>query len=64
MILAELLTTTIVDDSGKAEDSFQTLLLDDSGREIRINKGDSVIPDAANAICLPDNATIATSRNP
>ena len=59
MILAELLTTTIVDDSGKAEDSFQTLLLDDSGREIRINKGDSVIPDAANAICLPDNATIA-----
>src|SRR5437660_5350733 len=27
MILAELLTTTIVDDSGKAEDSFQTLLL-------------------------------------
>src|SRR5467141_4347452 len=59
MILAELLTTTIVDDSGKAEDSFQTLLLDDSGREIRINKGDSVIPDAANATCLPDNATIA-----
>jgi len=59
MILAELLTTTIVDDSGKAEDSFQTLLLDDSGREIRINKGDSVIPAAANAICLSDNATIA-----
>ena len=59
MILAELLTTTIVDDSGKAEDSLQTLLLDDSGREIHINKGDSVIPDAANSICLPDNATIA-----
>ncbi len=59
MILAELLTTTIVDDSGKAEDSFQTLLLDDSGKEIRINKGDSVIPDAANSTCLPDNATIA-----
>jgi len=59
MILAELLTTTIVDDAGKAEDSFQTLLLDDSGKEIRINKGDSVIPDAANSTCLPDNATIA-----
>jgi hypothetical protein len=59
MILAELLTTTIVDDSGKAEDSFQTLLLDDSGKEIRINKGDSVILDAANSTCLPDNATIA-----
>jgi len=59
MILAELLTTTIVDDSGKAEDSFQTLLLDDSGKEIHINKGDSVILDAANSTCLPDNATIA-----
>src|SRR6202171_1379567 len=59
MILAELLTTTIVDDSGKAEDSFQTLLLDDSGKEIRINKGDSVILDAANSTCLPDNAPIA-----
>jgi len=59
MILAELLTTTIVDDAGKAEDSFQTLLLDDSGKEIRINKGDSVILDAANSTCLPDNATIA-----
>ncbi len=40
MILAELLTTTVVDDSGKAEDSFQTMLFDDSGHEIRINKGD------------------------
>src|SRR5712664_1302906 len=59
MILAEFLTTTVVDDSGKAEDSFQTLLLDDSGREIHINKGDSLLPDAANATWLPDNATIA-----
>ncbi len=59
MILAELLTTSVVDDTGKTEDSFQTLLLEDSGKEIRINKGDSVIPDAANATWLPDNATIA-----
>src|SRR6266566_375785 len=58
-ILAQLLTTTVLDDTGKTEDSIQTLLLDDSGREIRINKGDSVIPDAANATWLPDNATIA-----
>src|SRR6266446_10171955 len=58
-ILVQLFTTTVVDDSGKAEDSFQTLLLDDSGKEIRINKGDSVIPDAANAAWLSDNATIA-----
>jgi WD40-like Beta Propeller Repeat len=58
-ILAQFLTTTVLDDAGKTEDSFQTLLLDDSGREIRINKGDSVIPDAANATWLPDNSTIA-----
>jgi hypothetical protein len=59
MILAELLTTTVVDDSGRAEDSFQTMLFDDSGREIRINKGDNVILDAAAPFFLPDNATIA-----
>jgi hypothetical protein len=59
MILAELLTTTVVDDSGKTEDSFQTMLFDDAGHEIHIAKGDSVIPDAANPFFLPDNATIA-----
>jgi dipeptidyl aminopeptidase/acylaminoacyl peptidase len=59
LILAQLLTTTVVDDSGKAEDSVETMLFDDSGHEIRINKGGNVIPDAANATWLPDNATIA-----
>src|SRR6266478_5526250 len=58
IILAELLTTTVVDDSGKAEDSFQTLLLDDSGKEIHIAKGDSLIPDAADPFFLPDSVTI------
>ena len=57
-LLAELYTTTVLDDSGKTEDSFQTMVYDDSGREIRINKGDNVIPDAANPFFLPDNATI------
>ena len=58
LILAGLLTTTVVDDSGKTEDSFMTLLLDDSGHEIRVAKGDSVIPDAADPFFLPDNITI------
>jgi hypothetical protein len=58
LILAGLLTTTVVDDSGKVEDSFVTLLLDDGGHEIRIAKGDSVIPDAADPFFLPDNVTI------
>lgn len=56
LILAQLLTTTVVDESGKAEDSFMTLLLDDSGREIHIAKADSVIPDAANAVWSSDSA--------
>ena len=58
-ILAELFTTTVLDDNGKTEDSFQTMVYDDSGHEIHINKGDNVIPDAADPFFLPDNATIA-----
>jgi dipeptidyl aminopeptidase/acylaminoacyl peptidase len=57
-ILAQLLTTTVLDDAGKTEDSFQTLLFDDSGKEIHINKGDSVILDAVDGFFLPDNVTI------
>jgi hypothetical protein len=57
-ILAELLTTTVTDESGRTQDSFQTLVLDDGGKEIRIAKGDSVIPDAADPFFLPDNVTI------
>jgi hypothetical protein len=58
MIAAQLFTTTVVDETGKTEDSFQTLLLEDNGKEIRIEKGESVILNAANAIWLPDNTTI------
>jgi len=57
MIAAELLTTT-VDESDRAEDSFQTLLFEDSGKEIHINKGNNVILDAASPFFLPDNVTI------
>ena len=32
MIAAQLFTTTVVDESGKTEDSFQTLLLEDNGK--------------------------------
>ncbi len=58
-ILAQLLTTTVLDDNGKTEDSFQTLLFEDNGREIRIGKGENLILDAANPNWLTDNATIA-----
>jgi hypothetical protein len=58
ILLVQLFVTT-VDDSGNAVNSVQTLLFDDSGREVRIAKGDSFIRDAANAAFLPDNNTIA-----
>ena len=59
-LLVQLLVTTVEDpDSGKGTDSYQTLLFDDSGREVRIAKGDSFISGAANAAFLPDNNTIA-----
>jgi dipeptidyl aminopeptidase/acylaminoacyl peptidase len=57
-ILAQMFTTTVESDSGNGVDSYQTLVFDDSGHEIRIAKGDNVILDAANATFLPDNATL------
>ena len=62
-LLVQLMTTTVEDDSGNATNSFQTLLFDDSGREARINKGDNILLDAANAAFLPDNNTIAYLAN-
>ena len=58
IILAELFTTTVIDDSGKAQDARMTLLLDDNGKEIRPGGTDSLIKDADNATFLADNATI------
>ena len=58
-LLVQLMTTTVQDDSGNATNSVQTLLFDDSGRELRIDKGDNFILDSSNAAFLPDNNTIA-----
>ena len=57
-LLVQLLTTT-VDDSGNATNTVQTLLFDESGHEVKIDKGDSFILDSSNAAFLPDNNTIA-----
>ena len=62
-LLVQLFTTTVEDDSGRGTDSFQTLIFDDSGREARINKGDNLLLDAANATFLPDNNTVAYLAN-
>lgn len=57
-ILAQFFTTTVVDDSGRTEDSFMTMALEDNGKEIHLGKGQAVILDCSNAIWLQDNATI------
>jgi len=57
MILAQLFTTSVVEE-GRTEDSSQTLVLEDSGKEIRLGKGESVIKDCYDATWLQDNSTI------
>jgi hypothetical protein len=59
LILAQLFTTSVVDnDTGKTEDAFMTLVLEDNGKEIRLGGLDSVIKDSSNASWLLDNSTI------
>ena len=58
-LLAQLFTTFLVDESGKTQDEFMTLVLDDNGKEIRLGGGDPLIHNAEDATFLHDNATIA-----
>ncbi|MFI5057662.1 MAG: hypothetical protein ACHQLQ_05705 [Candidatus Acidiferrales bacterium] len=58
LILAQLFTTSVVDDTGKTEDALMTLVLEDNGKEIRLGGLDSVIKDSTNASWLLDNSTI------
>jgi dipeptidyl aminopeptidase/acylaminoacyl peptidase len=57
-IVAELFTTAVVDAEGNTRDLKQALLLDDTGKEIRIRDGDSLIPDGNDAAWLADEATV------
>jgi dipeptidyl aminopeptidase/acylaminoacyl peptidase len=56
LILAELFTTS-VDESGKTTDSPMTLVLDESGKEVKMGE-DNVIKDASKPTWLQDNATV------
>jgi hypothetical protein len=58
LILAQLFTTSVVDETGKTEDAFMTLVLEDNGKEIRLGGLDSVIKDSSSASWLLDNSTI------
>ncbi len=57
-LTAELLTSVIIDQRGNTQDGEMTLMLDENGKEIKIVKGDSAIPDAYDAAWLGDSATV------
>ncbi len=54
----EMLTSAIVDQRGTIQEGEVTLMLDENGKEIKVTKGDSVIPNAYSAAWLADNATL------
>ena len=58
LILAQLFTTSVVNERGETQDSTMTLPLEESGKEVRLGNTDNLIKDAAGAIWLNDNATI------
>jgi len=57
LLLANLFTTTL-DQTGKAEDSINTLILEDGGKEVRPGGTDSFLKNAADATWLLDNITV------
>jgi hypothetical protein len=58
-LLAQLFTTFVVDESGKTQDEYMTLVLDDNGKEIRLGGGDPLLHNAEDAVFFLDNSTIA-----
>ncbi|MBI3405571.1 MAG: hypothetical protein HY046_08955 [Acidobacteria bacterium] len=58
-LTAELLTTQVLDINGTTREGQLVLLIDQTGREIKIKGGDSVIEEASNASWLADGATVA-----
>jgi hypothetical protein len=58
-ILAQLFTTFIVDESGRTQDEYMTLVLDDNGKEIRLGGGDPLLHNAEDAVFFLDNSTVA-----
>jgi dipeptidyl aminopeptidase/acylaminoacyl peptidase len=57
-LTAELLTSEMINEAGDTKEGVLTLLLDESGKEIKIAGGDSVIQEATNATWLGDGVTV------
>jgi dipeptidyl aminopeptidase/acylaminoacyl peptidase len=58
MILAQLLTTSVVDEHGTTQDSVMALALEENGKEVHLTATDNLLKDAYDATWLIDNATI------
>ena len=58
LILAQLFTTSVVDEHGATQDSMMTLALEDNGKEIHLGANDNLLKDAYDATWLVDNSTI------
>ncbi len=57
-LAVELLTTKFANARGVTSQGTQTLLLDDTGREIKVQGGDSLVAGASDAQWLSDNDTL------
>jgi len=57
-LTAQLLTDQVIDEKGNTREETLTLLLDDTGKEIKIAGADSVIPEGTNATWLADGVTV------
>jgi WD40-like Beta Propeller Repeat len=57
LILAQLLTTTVVDER-TTQDSMMTLALEDNGKEMHLGGTDNLLKDSYEGSLLLDNATI------
>jgi dipeptidyl aminopeptidase/acylaminoacyl peptidase len=58
-IVAELITSQIIDQRGTRREGWLTLLLDETGKEIKIQGADSVIPGGYEPAWLGDGVTVA-----
>jgi hypothetical protein len=58
-LAADLATSVMINDKGDTREGTATLLLEDTGREIPVAGGDSVISGATNAAWLADSTSLA-----
>jgi len=61
MVLVQLLTSTIMDESSHQQDERMTLVLDESGREIKLSGDNAVIHEAKDATWLKTTQRLCTS---